>query len=73
MSMKRRLLVLGGNPAACGFVLGAADGSYPADRVPVRSVSREPALAAFETVNAVLQHPRCQNCHIPDNAPLQMD
>ena len=30
-------------------------------------------LAAFETVRAVLQHPRCQNCHIPGEAPLQLD
>jgi xanthine dehydrogenase molybdopterin-binding subunit B len=30
-------------------------------------------LAAFETVRQVLQHPRCQNCHIPGDAPLQLD
>jgi hypothetical protein len=24
-------------------------------------------------VRAVLQHPRCQNCHIPGDAPLQFD
>jgi len=29
--------------------------------------------AAFETIRAVLQHPRCQNCHIPGDAPLQFD
>ncbi len=28
---------------------------------------------AFETVKQVLQHPRCQNCHIPGDAPLQTD
>lgn len=31
------------------------------------------ALRAFETVREVLQHPRCQNCHIPGDAPLQFD
>jgi hypothetical protein len=31
------------------------------------------ALAAFDTVQAVLQHPRCQNCHIPGDAPLLFD
>jgi hypothetical protein len=31
------------------------------------------ALAAFDTVQRVLQHPRCQNCHIPGDAPLQFD
>ncbi|HVT59606.1 MAG TPA: hypothetical protein VHR45_14535 [Thermoanaerobaculia bacterium] len=30
-------------------------------------------LSAFATVQAVLQHPRCQNCHIPGDAPLQFD
>lgn len=28
---------------------------------------------AFNTVKEVLQHPRCQNCHIPGDAPLQFD
>ncbi|TMH67488.1 MAG: hypothetical protein E6H48_08380 [Betaproteobacteria bacterium] len=43
---------------ACGTV-----GAQPADR----------ALAAFDLVRSVLQHPRCQNCHIPGDAPLQYD
>jgi hypothetical protein len=30
-------------------------------------------LEAFATVQKVLQHPRCQNCHIPGDAPLQFD
>src|SRR5437899_7593955 len=34
---------------------------------------RAQALAAFETVRQVFQHPRCQNCHIPGDAPLQFD
>src|ERR1700724_1405201 len=34
---------------------------------------RAAALAAFDTVQAVLQHPRCQNCHIPGDSPLQFD
>src|SRR5512144_1322644 len=35
--------------------------------------SRSEGVAAFETVRAVLQHPRCQNCHIPGDEPLQFD
>lgn len=35
--------------------------------------NQQSGLAAFETVKQVLQHPRCQNCHIPGNAPLQND
>ena len=31
------------------------------------------ALRAFEVVRSVLQHPRCQNCHIPGDTPLQGD
>jgi hypothetical protein len=31
------------------------------------------AVAAFDTVRQVFQHPRCQNCHIPGDAPLQFD
>ena len=48
---------------AAGFSLALA---------PSRVSERE-GLAAFETVRAVLQHPRCQNCHIPGDAPLQFD
>jgi hypothetical protein len=32
---------------------------------------RAAGVAAFETVRAVLQHPRCQNCHPAGDAPLQ--
>jgi hypothetical protein len=35
--------------------------------------SEAAGVAAFETVRTVLQHPRCQNCHIPGDAPLQSD
>jgi hypothetical protein len=31
------------------------------------------ALAAYETVRGVLQHPRCQNCHPSGDTPLQGD
>lgn len=34
---------------------------------------REKAVAAFATVQQVFQHPRCQNCHIPGDQPLQFD
>lgn len=42
--------------------------AFAADRV-----SRKEGLRAFTTVQTVLQHPRCQNCHIPGDAPLQFD
>lgn len=31
------------------------------------------AAQAFEVIRSVLQHPRCQNCHIPIDAPLQFN
>ena len=31
------------------------------------------ALTACATVEQVLQHPRCSNCHIPGDSPLQVD
>jgi hypothetical protein len=34
---------------------------------------RAEAVAAFATVQEVLQHPRCRNCHIPGDSPLQYD
>ena len=43
------------------------------NRAAASSSDRTAALGAFETLRAVLQHPRCQNCHIPGDAPLQLD
>jgi len=40
---------------------------------PTSAASSAEGAAAFETIRAVLQHPRCQNCHIPGDAPLQFD
>jgi hypothetical protein len=51
---------LAGTVGLSGGALAAAD-------------SRAAALAAFDTIQAVLQHPRCQNCHIPGDAPLVFD
>src|SRR3954454_18858858 len=57
-------LAIAGTVLFGGAVLGAAEKS--AD-------SHAAALAAFDTIQTVLQHPRCQNCHIPGDAPLQFD
>lgn len=60
------MIVLG--LAACSGDRSAPPGS-PGGHQP------DPAagVAAFETVRAVLQHPRCQNCHPAIDAPLQGD
>jgi hypothetical protein len=34
---------------------------------------RQAGVAAFSTVAQVFQHPRCSNCHIPGDTPLQGD
>lgn len=34
---------------------------------------RAEAVKAFATVQEVFQHPRCRNCHIPGDSPLQYD
>ncbi len=55
-----------------GFLVLAACGSTTATSKPAAKEDHE-ALAAWETVRGVLQHPRCQNCHPAGNAPLQGD
>lgn len=40
---------------------------------PIAHAAIESAGDAFKVVQQVLQHPRCQNCHIPGDAPLQFD
>jgi mono/diheme cytochrome c family protein len=66
LSPGSRVVVIGA--AAVALVLGPAtrDNAAP----PADTAS---GLAAFETVRKVFQHPRCQNCHIPGDAPLQLD
>ena len=63
--MRRAALVL----AILAVAVAAISWSAP----PPPSVSEKDGLAAFETVRTVLQNPRCQNCHIPGDAPLQFD
>ena len=66
-------------PPALPSSAGAMPSSPPAASPPAARAaaaaapSRAAALAAFGTVRQVLQHPRCQNCHIPGDAPLQFD
>jgi hypothetical protein len=65
--VRRRRAVIAAMPAL-GLVLAAAPRG---DAAP--PVDAGQGLAAFETVRQVFQHPRCQNCHIPGDAPLQFD
>jgi hypothetical protein len=56
-------------------VFVALAGCAPSTSIPPRIIpdERAQAIGAFATVQQVLQHPRCQNCHIPGDAPLQFD
>src|SRR5688500_6854871 len=67
MAMRVRILVL---IVAAGCM---APPSAPPKSVPDSDNRHAEAVAAFTTVQKVLQHPRCQNCHIPGDAPLQFD
>lgn len=58
-------------PAVVAFALVL--GLVPATRNAAAPADTAAGLAAFETVRKVLQHPRCQNCHIPGDQPLQFD
>src|SRR5205814_1287689 len=51
---------------------GTWDGG-PARAQTAAAPPQDAALRSFEVVRAVFQHPRCQNCHIPGDAPLQYD
>jgi len=59
---------MGPSTALAGAVSSAIDPT-----ATPQGTSSADGIAAFETVRAVLQHPRCQNCHIPGDAPLQFD
>ncbi|HYS82903.1 MAG TPA: Isoquinoline 1-oxidoreductase subunit [Anaeromyxobacteraceae bacterium] len=74
-SRRRGLLLLpplGATLAALASGCSHPTGSAPA---PVQAAAASPqsAAASFETVKAVLQSPRCVNCHPVGDAPLQGD
>ena len=41
--------------------------------VQAQAPTKDDGLQAFATIERVFQHPRCSNCHIPGDAPLQFD
>ncbi|MDB5875292.1 MAG: hypothetical protein JWQ07_4734 [Ramlibacter sp.] len=55
------------------MLLLAACVPRPQEQQEANTAQRASAVAAFGTVQQVFQHPRCQNCHIPGDAPLQFD
>ena len=61
----RRLSLAAGAAATCMLLGGAA--------LSAQTQSAGDAGKDFAVIQRVLQHPRCQNCHIPGDAPLQFD
>jgi mono/diheme cytochrome c family protein len=58
--------------SAVGATL-AAIAWYVVPAIAQTTAPQSAALASFEKVRVVFQHPRCANCHIPGDAPLQYD
>jgi hypothetical protein len=54
-------------------IVAACSSSPPNKTVSPKPSGSSDGLAAFETMRAVFQHPRCQNCHPAGNVPLQGD
>lgn len=54
-------------------LLFACAAHTPMTSGPPATPSAAEGMAAFETVRAVLQHPRCVNCHPAGDQPLQFD
>jgi hypothetical protein len=62
----------GSNKTGGGTTGGGTTGGGDVSQ-PRAKPDRAAGLAAFETVRAVFQHPRCQNCHPAGDVPLQGD
>jgi hypothetical protein len=60
-------------PAAVAVLSVGAAALLSAPSPAAEPAPKDDGLASFETVRTVLQHPRCQNCHIPGDAPLQFN
>jgi hypothetical protein len=52
------------------WILGLALSIALHSNAQISEQQRE-SIRAFEVVASVLQHPRCVNCHVPDNHPRQ--
>lgn len=72
----RRTLTAGGlllASAALSALIGASCGAGTRSIESLSPDELNQGVTAFATVQKVLQHPRCQNCHIPGDVPLQFD
>jgi hypothetical protein len=59
---------------ALALAAGPAPGTPAFQPTPVATLpDREAGLQAFAQMERVLKHPRCVNCHVPGDSPLQGD
>lgn len=68
----RRAVTLAAIAVMAAAACSSSSSSKPGTTGPAAD-DHAAGLVAFETVRAVLQHPRCQNCHPAGDAPLQGD
>jgi hypothetical protein len=59
--------------ASLVFLFGAVAVTSIAALTRARAQAAPDTSGDFAVIARVLQHPRCQNCHIPGDAPLQFD
>ena len=71
--MKPARLITGATYVRAVLTVTVALGTGAASDLLAQTPPSDSALRAFEVVRSVFQHPRCQNCHIPGDAPLQYD
>src|SRR5262245_2831138 len=72
-AIRALVLVVGATIVACAANSTQPSANRSADATSAGEKKRADGLAAFSVGQRVLQHPRCQNCHIPGDAPLQFD
>ena len=61
------------NALLFALLIGSIGSAVALLAAPKQDRAQADAVQAFSVVQKVLQHPRCQNCHIPGDAPLQFD
>lgn len=69
--MNRNVILFAALAGAAG--LGMIGSAVALRAAPAQGSKQADAVKAFDVVQKVFQHPRCQNCHIPGDAPLQFD
>jgi len=75
MSPRAASRLLGGALALTALIAACGSAAPKSEAAPAGAASSQgqDALAAWDVIYGVLQHPRCMNCHPAGDAPLQGD